>query len=86
MSETLSQELTRDPTCRVVGLVGTGHVDIRSAIPNRVERRCGIAPYSVVTRPVRFSGDQGVRMPEIDRPETCADLLWYTSRRRDIYA
>jgi uncharacterized iron-regulated protein len=86
MSETISGELRRDPSARVIGLVGTGHIDTRTAIPDRVKRRSGVLPISIVTRPVGFTVGSGIKMPDIEHPERCADVVWYTSRSRDIYA
>jgi uncharacterized iron-regulated protein len=84
MSESIADVLGADKDIRVVALVGTGHVDTRTAIPNRVERRTGQKPFSIVARPVGWTSESGSPMPMIDAPERCADIIWYTSRMRDL--
>jgi uncharacterized iron-regulated protein len=84
MSESISNVLNDCDDVRVVALVGAGHVETRTAIPDRVERRTGQKPFSIVARPVGWSFDAGFPMPIIDAPERCADVVWYTSRRQDL--
>lgn len=85
MAESLSNVLnSQGPSAKVVALVGSGHMETRTAIPDRVLRRTGTRPYSIVTRPVGWTRSGGVPMPDIDVPERGADLVWYTSRKQDL--
>lgn len=84
MSEAIADELSANPDALVVALAGTGHIDTRTAIPDRVQKRTGERPFSIVTRPVAWSSVAGVALPDIEKPERCADVVWYTSRKQDL--
>lgn len=85
MSESVASYLKLNPNSRMVTLVGSGHVEGRYGIPDRVERRCNERPYTIVPRPVAWSHDDGVSMPDIAHPEkNVADLIWYTRRNIDL--
>lgn len=85
MSQSVALSLQKRPGTRMVALIGTGHVEGRYGVPNRIEKRCNQRPYTVVPRPVRWTKDQGFAMPDIERPEkNVADLIWYTRRTIDL--
>jgi Haem-binding uptake, Tiki superfamily, ChaN len=69
---------------RVVALVGSGHVETRSAVPDRIQKLCKVRPFSIVTRPVGWTSVGGVSYPDIPAFERGSDLVWYTSRTQDI--
>lgn len=85
MSQSVAMSLSQRPGTRMVALIGSGHVEGRYGLPDRIERRCNQRPYTIVPRPVSWVSDNGLSMPDILRPETdIADLVWYTRRRVDL--
>lgn len=84
MSEAIANELSQNPSARVVALAGTGHIDTRTAIPDRVQKRTGERPFSIVTKPVGWNFVAGISLPDIERPDPCADVVWYTPRKLDL--
>jgi uncharacterized iron-regulated protein len=84
MAESLAAELARDPQACVVALVGSGHMETRTAIPDRTQKLSGVRPFSIVTRPVGWVDMGGVSYPDILAPETGSDLVWYTPRKQDL--
>lgn len=85
MSETCMNALNNDPGAKLVALIGTGHVEGRVGFPNRIERRTGERPYTIVPRPVGWVKSEGLPMPDIEKPERgVADIVWYTNRKIDL--
>ncbi len=84
MAESLAVALDSHKNARVVALVGSGHMETRTAIPDRIEKRSGERPFSIVTRPVAWRKVGGVSYPDIDTWEGGSDLVWYTCRKLDI--
>lgn len=62
---------------RIVLLAGNGHVQARDGIPDRVERRTGLKPFTVVPVSVEWT-EEG--LPDIDHPpgNTFADWVYFT--------
>ena len=84
MSETVLQTCEKMPNARVVALIGSGHVENRVGFPNRVEKRLGERPLTMVPREVRWVTEEGFPMPDIEKPEQgVSDIIWYTNRLVD---
>lgn len=83
MSENIS-DVVLSGDYRVVALVGSGHMETRTAIPDRTEKRCRVRPFAIVTRPVGWRNVGGVSYPDISAFERGSDLVWFTSRTQDI--
>ena len=58
-------------------LAGNGHVQARDGIPDRVERRTGLKPFTVVPVSVEWT-EEG--LPDIDHPpgHAFADWVYFT--------
>lgn len=85
MSETCSLAIKDNPGANLVALIGSGHVEGRVGFPNRIEKRMGERPYTIVPRPVNWVLEEGHAMPDIIRPEkNVADIVWYTNRTIDL--
>lgn len=79
MSQSVALTLQNSPDTRMVALIGSGHVEGRYGFPDRIEKRCNERPYTIVPRPVQWTRDDGIYLPNISKPEeNIADLIWYT--------
>eukprot|EP00904_Undaria_pinnatifida_P011366 jgi/Undpi1/735/HiC_scaffold_10.g04199.m1 len=78
MAETASQYIKRAGG-RMVLLAGNGHVQARDGIPDRVERRTGLKPFTVVPVNVEWTPEG---LPKIDHPPgaSFADWVYFTQR------
>lgn len=63
----------------MVLLAGSGHVQARDGIPDRMERRTGLKPFTVVPVSVDWTSDG---LPDIDAPpdQSFADWVYFTQR------
>lgn len=70
---------------RIVILAGNGHVQARDGIPDRVERRTGIKPFTVVPVDVKWT-EEG--LPDIDHPPgtSFADWVYFTQHEIELPA
>lgn len=61
----------------MVLLAGNGHVQARDGIPDRVQRRTGLRPFTVVPVSVPWTPEG---LPDIDHPpgKSFADWVYFT--------
>lgn len=76
MAETTSQYIKKAGG-RIVLLAGNGHVQARDGIPDRVERRTGLKPFTVVPVSVGWTPEG---LPDIEHPPgvSFADWVYFT--------
>lgn len=91
MAEQICRAVAADEGMRVVALVGTGHMETHSAIPERIEKRLdgmgceGVKPFSIATRLVEWTqASPDVSLPDITMPERTVDMVWYTRSQLDL--
>mmetsp|Transcript_24330 Transcript_24330/g.39988 ORF Transcript_24330/g.39988 Transcript_24330/m.39988 type:complete len:383 (+) Transcript_24330:180-1328(+) len=68
---------------RFVVLAGNGHIEGRTSIPDRIQRRTGTVPFVVVPQSVAFED----AWPVLQGPlpdKTVADWVWFTRRPIDL--
>ncbi|CBN76581.1 protein of unknown function DUF399 [Ectocarpus siliculosus] len=80
MAESASRYLQRAGG-RIVLLAGNGHVQARDGIPDRVERRTGLKPFTIVPVSVEWTEDG---LPDIDHPPGTAFADWVYFTQNEI--
>ena len=83
MSESAALWLQRHPTACMCVLAGTGHVEGRTGLPDRLARRSGSPAFTIVPYTVPF---QSNGLPDIEQPggREQADWLWYVPQREEL--
>lgn len=85
MSSSVAMSLEARPESRMIALIGTGHVEGRTGIPDRIEKRSSERPFTIVPRAVTWNSNEGHSMPDIQQPEThTANVVWYLKRKIDL--
>lgn len=83
MSESAANYINKFPESVLVVIAGTGHVQGRVSIPNRIQKRISTSasnPFVIVPQQVMWSKENG--LPIVDSPlspDDC-DWAWYTER------
>ncbi|CAN0444377.1 unnamed protein product, partial [Discosporangium mesarthrocarpum] len=78
MADTASRFLKKNGG-RMVMLAGSKHIESRDGIPDRVQRRLGLRPFTVVPLSVSWTREG---LPDIDQPpgNSFADWVYYTQK------
>mmetsp|Transcript_985 Transcript_985/g.2108 ORF Transcript_985/g.2108 Transcript_985/m.2108 type:complete len:423 (+) Transcript_985:1394-2662(+) len=76
MSETAARYLAKHPTERMIVLAGEGHVRGRRGLPERIRRRIGSQPFTVVPQMIAWLPEN---LPDVVYPPDWkeADWVWF---------